>query len=199
MLKAHRTGKAAIKATRPHLPVGATLAVSDERAVGDRSLRDQMRAVFYRDWIDNVRGDDFVGVQNYLANIWGDKGVLPPPSEAVRDAEGRAITPSSLGGAVRYVHEATGCPVLVTEHGYDVGDDAIRAKQRPLALAELKRTIEDDVAVLGYVHWSLLDNFEWMSGYVPTYGLASVDRLTFARKLKPSAAVYGRIARQNAL
>ncbi|MDA4831451.1 family 1 glycosylhydrolase, partial [Enterobacter hormaechei] len=51
-----------------------------------------------------------------------------------------------------------------------------------------------DLPVLGYIHWSLLDNFEWLSGYKPRYGLVAVDRTTFKRTVKPSARVLGRIA-----
>jgi beta-glucosidase len=49
------------------------------------------------------------------------------------------------------------------------------------------------------MHWSLIDNFEWLRGYKPRFGLASVDRQTFARTLKPSAAVYRKIIRNNAV
>ena len=199
MLNAHRLGRAAIKATRPNLPVGATLAVSDEQAAGPRSKRDEMRKAFYGAWIENVKNDDFVGVQNYLRNVWDEKGLLPPPPGATLSTEGKEITPASLAGAVRYVHQVTGRPILVTEHGYYVTDDSIRARQLPQALAELKRAIDDGVPVLGYIHWSLIDNFEWTSGYGPKMGLASVDRTTFTRTPKPSAFVLGEIARRNSL
>jgi beta-glucosidase/6-phospho-beta-glucosidase/beta-galactosidase len=53
------------------------------------------------------------------------------------------------------------------------------------------------VPVLGYLHWSLLDNFEWISGYAVKLGLVAVDRTTFARTPKPSAAVYSAIVRSN--
>ena len=59
--------------------------------------------------------------------------------------------------------------------------------------------IGNGVPVIGYCHWSLMDNFEWQRGYGPKYGLASVDGNTFRRTLKPSAAVYSRIVRSNAL
>jgi beta-glucosidase len=49
------------------------------------------------------------------------------------------------------------------------------------------------------MHWSLMDNFEWGFGYKPKYGLVSVDRSTFKRTPKPSADVYGAIARANSL
>jgi beta-glucosidase len=100
---------------------------------------------------------------------------------------------------VRYVHQATGVPILVSEHGVGTDDDTIRANLIPAALAELKRAMEDGVPVLGYCHWSLIDNFEWIFGYKPRFGLASVDPVTFVRTAKPSAAVLGAIARRNSL
>jgi beta-glucosidase len=52
--------------------------------------------------------------------------------------------------------------------------------------------------VRGYLHWSLLDNYEWGS-WAPTFGLVSVDRETFARDAKPSARWLGDVARANVL
>jgi beta-glucosidase len=199
MLKAHKLGKAAIKAVRGNLPVGATLAVADDQAAGPNSKRDEMRKIFYGAWIDNVKGDDFVGVQNYVRQVWDDKGIVPDPAGVPLSSEGKGIYPSSLAGAVRYVHEATGVPVMVTEHGYYITDDQLRITQLPLALAELKRVIDDGVPVLGYIHWTLIDNFEWVSGFAPKLGLASVDPVTFVRTPKRSAAVFGAIAKRNSL
>jgi beta-glucosidase len=55
------------------------------------------------------------------------------------------------------------------------------------------------VPVKGYLHWSLVDNFEWIFGYKVHFGLHTLDRETFARTPKPSAAVLSAIARRNAL
>ena len=112
---------------------------------------------------------------------------------------GSEIYPASLEGAVRYAHQATGRPVLVTEHGLGTTDDRQRAAFIPPALAGLKRAMDDGVPVLGYIHWSLLDNFEWYFGYAPHFGLVEVDRATFRRTPKPSAAILGAIARGNRL
>jgi beta-glucosidase len=46
------------------------------------------------------------------------------------------------------------------------------------------------VPVLGYHHWTLMDNFEWIFGYEPQLGLHAVDRSTYQRTAKPSAGVY---------
>jgi beta-glucosidase len=48
----------------------------------------------------------------------------------------------------------------------------------------------DGVPVLGYLHWTLLDNFEWIFGYAFHYGLHEVDRQTLDRTPKPSAKTY---------
>ena len=66
-------------------------------------------------------------------------------------------------------------------------------------LGGLHEAIVSGVPVLGYLHWSLLDNFEWTRGYVPRFGLIAVDRTDFARTPKASAEHLGEIARRNAL
>jgi beta-glucosidase len=61
---AHRSGKAAIKAVRGDLPVGLSLSMLDDQAVGKNSMRDQVREDLYGAWLRTARGDDFIGVQN---------------------------------------------------------------------------------------------------------------------------------------
>jgi beta-glucosidase len=53
--------------------------------------------------------------------------------------------------------------------------------------------------VLGYLHWSLLDNFEWAQGYRTRFGLVHVDYPTGRRTIKDSGRVYAEIARTGAL
>jgi beta-glucosidase len=112
---------------------------------------------------------------------------------------GSEVYPPSLAGAVRYAHQVAGVPVIVTEHGINSPDDRQRVALIPAALAELGKAIADGVPVKGYCHWSLVDNFEWVFGYGPKFGLHSLDRTTFRRTPKPSAALLGAIARRNAL
>jgi beta-glucosidase len=158
-----------------------------------------MRAMFYGPWLELAKADDFVGVQNYARTVWTADGPLPAPKDAVLNTMGTEVYAPSLAGAVRYVHEATGRPVMVTEHGVGIEDDAVRSGFIPEALAALQAEIARGVPVLGYVHWTLADNFEWIFGYSHKFGLCSVDRGTFARTPKPSATVLGNIARHNAV
>ena len=199
LLEGHRRGRQAIKAARPDLPVGVSLAVIDDQALGPNSRRDEKRAQVYGAWLKAVKSDDFVGVQNYERARYDDKGAVPPPPGAPLDGMGREIYPPSLANAARYVHEQTARPILITEHGLVSDDDAQRAAFIPAALEQLAVVIASGVPVLGYVHWTLMDNFEWIFGYKPRFGLFTVDRQTFKRRPKPSAAVLAAIARSNAV
>ena len=200
MAAGHRAAKDAIKARRPDLPVGLSIAIIDDQVVGDdASVRDRKRAEVYGRWLALAREDDFVGVQNYERARYDGAGPVPPPPGAMLNQVGWYVHPLSLAGAVRYAHEATGVPVFVTEHGLAHLDDTQRAAFLSPALEGLLDAIEDGVPVVGYLHWTLLDNFEWIFGYDVRFGLHEVNRETFARTPKPSAAVYAAIACANAV
>lgn len=198
LLTGHVAGRQAIKAARTDLPVGVSLAIVDDQAIGPHSLRDATRETFYAPWLRAARADDFVGVQNYERARWTAKGKLPAPAGAVLNDSGAEVYPPSLAGAVRYAYSVARVPVIVTEHGVGTSDDTIRVNLIPAALAELKKAIDEGVPVKGYFHWSLIDNYEWVFGYGPKYGLHALDRATFKRTPKPSAAVYAAIARASA-
>jgi beta-glucosidase len=165
----------------------------------DPTLRDRKRAEVYGRWLELAREDDFVGVQNYERTWYDASGPVPARSDTPRNQMGSAVEPGSLGGAVRYVYDETHVPVLVTEHGIGTDDDALRAGFIEPSLVGLLDEIDQGVPVLGYCHWTLLDNFEWIFGYAFHYGLFTVDRTTFSRTPKPSAAVYSAIVQSHAL
>jgi beta-glucosidase len=199
-MEGHRRAVAAIKAVRSDLPVGVTLAILDDQAVGPNSMRDRIRERYYGEWLRvAAKTCDFLGVQNYERKRWDANGALPPPEGSRRNGGGAEVWAGSLAGAVRYGWEATRLPIIVTEHGVNSDDDTLRAWLIPAALAELKKVIDEGVPVQGYFHWSLIDNFEWGFGYHHRFGLHAFDPKTFKRTAKPSAAVLARIARANRL
>jgi beta-glucosidase len=199
LLAAHRAAKAAIKGIRPDLPVGFSLAMFDDAAVGDPAPRDAARKRLYGMWLEAARDDDFMGVQNYERVLWGAAGRLPPPPGAPRSGGGGEIYAPSLANACRYAHSVTRRPILVTEHGVDTSDDTVRVRLIREALPELRKAIGEGVPIKGYIHWSLIDNWEFVTGFKGRLGLVAVDRTTFKRTPKPSAAVLGAIARRNML
>jgi beta-glucosidase len=113
---------------------------------------------------------------------------------------GYEFWPEALEGTIRRAWEVTrGLPVYVTENGIGTDDDPSRIEYVTRALAGVRRCLDDGIDVRGYFYWSLLDNFEWVLGYGPTFGIVGVDRATFQRRPKPSAAWFGGIARSNGL
>ncbi|MEN2739947.1 family 1 glycosylhydrolase [Microbacterium sp. X-17] len=188
--RAHLAAKNAIKSRRPDLPVGLSLAVIDDIAVaGGERLRDLKRREVYEHWLKLARADDFVGVQNYERFYYDADGRVAPPAGPIDGFEPN-VDPDSLRGAVEYAYSVAGVPILVSEHGISTHDDSQRVALLEPALDGLERAMSGGVPVLGYCHWSLVDNFEWISGYSAKLGLHSVDRETFVRTAKPSARAF---------
>ncbi len=198
MADIHRAAVDAIKSARGESQVGWTLALVDLQAGDggdDRLERVRQRAQL--DWLDVSRDDDWVGVQTYSRNVLGADGPLPVAAGVATMQTGWEVYPEALGHTVRLAAERAGVPVMVTENGMATDDDAARISYTRAALDGLARCIADGIDVRGYLHWSLLDNFEWMSGYAKTFGLIAVDRESFVRTVKPSARWLGEVARSN--
>ena len=65
--------------------------------------------------------------------------------------------------------------MIVTENGIGTDDDQQRINYITTALEGLQRCLNDDLDIKGYYYWSFLDNFEWLFGYKPRFGLVDVD------------------------
>ena len=200
LLRGHQVGRDAIKAVRADLPVGVSIAIFDDQEAESNSIREQVRKELYVDWLEVSKDDDFLGIQNYERKIWTRSGAAPLPEGGLRNFMGGEAYPPSLAGAVRYAYEQTGVPILITEHGVATNDDHVRQQFIEQSLGHLHTLMADTkLPVIGYCHWSLLDNFEWVFGFGPRYGLVAVDRSTFVRTPKPSARLLGAIARANSV
>ncbi len=195
---AHRKGYGAIKAARPDLPVGLSLTTQDIQSVGAPSLVETWRAKLYGDWLDVARSHaDFIGIQTYTRFLVDEKGLVPPPKGAELTAAGYEFYPQALANTIRWAHAAVGKPIYVTENGIGTDEDARRIAFIDQALAGVGDCLDEGIPVHSYLYWSLLDNFEWTSGYDKHFGLVAVDLQTFKRTPKPSARHLGAIARAN--
>lgn len=88
-------------------------------------------------------------------------------------------------------------PIYILENGIADAADKQRVEFIKDHLYYIHKAIKENCPVKGYFHWSLIDNFEWADGYWPQFGLYKVDRQTFERTARPSAAVYGNICKDN--
>ena len=199
MQRAHRLGYDAIKAVRPDLPVGITLTTQDVQAETP-ALVEHYRGLLYGDWIAVARSHaDFFGVQTYTRLRFDANGMLPAPPDAELTLSGYEFYPQALAATIRWAHQAIGKPIYVTESGISTRDDQRRIAFIDQAIDGVRACLDEGIPVHSYIYWSLLDNFEWTSGYSQPFGLAAVDRATFRRTPRPSAFHLGAIARANRL
>lgn len=198
LIAAHRKSYEILKA-RVNGPVGVTLSLTDFQAeAGGEALRDMADYAIQGQFLEAAKGDDFIGVQTYTRVRFGPDGMLPVPNGSERTQMGYELYPEALEATIRQAARVSGCPVIVTENGIGTERDAQRIGFTKRALQGVRNCLADGIDLRGYIHWSLLDNFEWLEGYGPKFGLVEVDRTTQARKPKPSAYWLGDIARRNA-
>ena len=92
---------------------------------------------------------------------------------------------------------AFGLPIYITENGMSDAAGDKRSDFLGRHMLAVERAVQEGVDVRGYFHWSLMDNFEWNSGYQPRFGLFTVDFAndsTLQRRPTPAVATFKTIA-----
>jgi beta-glucosidase len=202
LVAAHRAGVDAIRSAAPGVPVGLTLAMTDYQPLpGGEEQTEKIRATHEDVFLHATAGDDFLGVQTYTRMRIGPDGWAGPEPGVPVLPMGYEYWPDALEACLRRAWRETGgrVPLFVTENGIGTDDDEQRRSFIRAALEGVQRTISDGIDVRGYTYWSLLDNFEWIFGYRPKFGLAAVHRTTFERTPKGSAKWLAGVAESNAL
>ena len=151
---------------------------------------------------------DFVSVNVYQpSNPSGPKVYKQAyaKEEHRKTAMGWVVDGRCLYWTVRYYFERYHLPVMVSENGMaddlkminDEIDDKDRTAFLDEYLGNLKKAADENIPVIGYQHWSFMDNFEWNEGYGPRFGLVHVDYKTQKRTFKNSAYHYKKIIESN--
>jgi beta-glucosidase len=197
LLDAHAKAMQAMKSGPGKFPVGVSLSMQQIEGAGEGNLAAQTRDSIYGGWIDAAKNSDFIGVQTYSRLRIDSKGVIAPPENSELTAAGYEYYPAALGDTIRYAAKVIGKPVYVTETGIATNDDARRVTFIDETCHQVRTCLDEGIDVRSYIYWSLLDNFEWTSGYSQRFGLVDVDRSNFKRTPKPSALHLGQLARRN--
>lgn len=151
---------------------------------------------------------DFLGLNLYAPYNdaeWGGDG-KKKPAGIPRNSMGWSVDGRVMYYASKFMYERYHLPIMITENGLAENDwicfdgkihDLQRADFLRRYLSELKRVSDEGVPVIGYQHWSVMDNFEWAEGYDPRFGLIYIDYQTGKRTLKDSAYEYKKIIESN--
>jgi beta-glucosidase len=126
---------------------------------------------------------DYIGLNFYFHNKIGVKG-LKNDNDKVNDM-GWWMEPKSIYYVIKEVWDRYHLPIYITENGLADREDQYRKWWLDGTMEALERSLENGVDLRGYMHWSLLDNFEWAEGYWPRFGLVTRDR-----KVKESGYYY---------
>ncbi|MDN5275943.1 MAG: beta-glucosidase [Candidatus Saccharibacteria bacterium] len=141
-----------------------------------------------------VNTSDYLGINFYQTQRM--KGLMiANPGEKVSDVEWE-MEPELIEQALVRLYGLYQKPILITENGLADGDDDERQWWIHETVTAMNRAIEKGVDLRGYLHWSLLDNFEWAYGKWPRFGLVSMDYETGDRQLRPSARWFGSVIRR---
>jgi beta-glucosidase len=207
---AHRVAVAAVRGGTGDSKVGACLQISPVHTLrpddeDDIALAARVRGFLVDTHLDDLRAaedpGDFIGLQYYTRGIVDSRSEslgAPPPEDAEVSQIGQEVYPAGLGQILRDVAKLS-LPVVITENGIATLDDDQRQRFLAGHLREVKAAIDDGVDVRGYFHWSAFDNYEWGT-YEPRFGLIGIDRENgWRRVLRPSAVLYGEVARANSL
>ncbi len=141
-----------------------------------------------------ARSCDFLGVNYYFSNrVYGYR--IHNPDKDVNDL-GWDMQPANIEYVLERLHRRYKLPILITENGLADADDSHRQWWITQTLIGMQKALDSGVELEGYLHWSLMDNFEWDKGRWPRFGLAHVDYATGARTLRPSALWFSKVIKQ---
>lgn len=142
-------------------------------------------------WRRVVKHCDFIGVNHYFSNRIKGSAVKNPNNNT--NDLGWDMQPDNLQMVLERLYRKYKKPIMITENGLADMHDKRRKWWLAHTLVALSGAIANDVKLIGYLHWSLLDNFEWAYGRWPRFGLIEVDYKTLKRQIRPSGRWFGTI------
>lgn len=134
---------------------------------------------------------DFLGLNYYFSNrVYGYR--VHNDDKIVTDL-GWEFAPENIEHTITRLSDKYRLPILITENGLADSDDDLRKQWLMRTIAAIHAAKENGATITGYLHWSLLDNFEWAHGSWPRFGLVEVDyENAYKRTPRPSAIWFSK-------
>ena len=150
---------------------------------------------------------DFIGLNYYTRQIvsaksWSTGSLLTDnftgDETSKKNSLGWDIYPEGLYKVCMKLKKYN-LPIFILENGICTSDDNERKDFIIEHLKAIHKAITNDVKIIGYLYWSLLDNYEWHHGFDPRFGLIDVNYATFKRTIKDSAKRFALICKTGTL
>lgn len=198
---AHNAAYDVLKKENPHLQIGIAAQLSNSKPTNPKSILNtlsiKLRRYSMNAWFLNriKHHQDFIGINYYFTEYCNWRWQIKNPKTPVSDL-GWYMEPRSIHELLEATYKTYRKPLLITENGLADTSDKQRTWWIKETIAGLDLAQENGVKLLGYLHWSLLDNFEWAYGWWPEFGLVHVDRKTMNRSIRPSAKQFAKTIEQ---
>jgi beta-glucosidase len=190
---AHKRAYKIIKKKYPKMNVGVAQQLANIQALRpghfvDESVVKVMRYFWNWWWLNRTKNQqDFIGFNYYFTDYYKGFAKANPP-EPTNDLGWYMEPKGILPLMQRIAYHYPGKPIFITENGLADERDEYRQWWLEETMIALDTAISQQIPVAGYLHWSLLDNFEWKYGWWPKFGLVDVDRENgMKRTIRPSA------------
>jgi beta-glucosidase len=202
LVKAHKRAYAILKARNSTLQIGVAAQLANIQAKRPHNIIDSITTKVMRygwNWwfLTRIRKQqDFIGVNYYFTDYYRGFGKRDNPKVPTNDLgwymEPEGLYPLMLRTWARYKK-----PLIITENGVADRNDDYREWWLEQTIIAMQRALSEGVELKGYMHWSLLDNFEWKYGWWPKFGLVEVDReQDMERKPRLSAIWFAKQLRE---
>lgn len=198
---AHKKSYKILKKAHPHLQIGIAAQLGNIQAKRPHNIIDEVTTKVMRygwNWwfLRRIRHQmDFIGINYYFTDYY--KHFKPQNPKAPVSDLGWYMEPEGLYPLMLRAWAHYKKPIFITENGLADAQDQYRRWWIEETVIAMERALSDGVDLRGYLHWSLLDNFEWESGYWPKFGLVEVDREHgMARTVRPSAIWFGQLIKK---
>lgn len=196
LVLAHRRAYKILKRKKPSLNIGIAQQLANIQAKRPHNVLDQLMTkwmrYFWNWWFyHRIRKyQDFVGFNYYFTDYY--KIIRRDNPEVPTNDLGWYMEPEGLYPLLLRTWARYRKPIIVTENGAADAHDQYRRWWIEETIVAMEKALSEGVQLVGYYHWSLLDNFEWAYGWWPKFGLVEVDRKTMKRTIRPSAKWFAK-------
>ena len=205
LVRAHKKAYRVLKDSNPHVQVGVATQLANIQPKRPQNVFDNFAThwmrYFWNWWfLNRIRKyQDYVGFNYYFTDYyrWGSfrkmlkgKFFYTENPSAPKNDLGWYMEPEGIYPLIVRIWAHYKKPILIAENGVADNRDEHRKWWIEETIVAMERALSEEINLIGYMHWSLLDNFEWAYGWWPEFGLIDVDRKTMKRHVRPSAKYY---------